>query len=301
MLKAIVKYLEDNHCGGLYFTQEGCEFINHAQEMITSERIIIKEKYKILVPGCRLYLIKNGYIGGATTIINDEYCIFINKGIIEEQKTYLERMEWGFIHDAEERIKYIDKMIEYGFYFGVFHEYAHIFCGHIDAGLDDYSDIRAQECEADIFSMDYLVKYILFHKSAENYLVEIEKAFLAVYFLFEQMQKQDYRECYNNKLMENYYSDDKIAMRNHPLDAQRMLYLYESLNVVLATDKIQMLPIKENILKKLRIIKRLTDVELPDRTADYAIVNDSVQQLKKSIQDIRQKIPRIGNNSITTN
>ena len=43
MLQAIEKYLEDNHCARLYFTAEGCEFINRVQEMIANERIIIKK------------------------------------------------------------------------------------------------------------------------------------------------------------------------------------------------------------------------------------------------------------------
>lgn len=54
--------------------------------------------------------------------------IFVNRGIIEEQKLYLETFDWNFISD-EKREQYIDDMIEYGFYFIVFHEYAHIFVG----------------------------------------------------------------------------------------------------------------------------------------------------------------------------
>lgn len=84
-------------------------------------------------------------------------------------------------------------------------------------------------------------------------------------------------------------------MRSHPLDAQRIIYLYEMLKIVIVTDKIHMSPVKENVLEKLRIIKQLADVELPKRDMDYLIVNESIQELKKSIWDIREKIPRIGN------
>jgi len=118
---------------------------------------------------------------------------------------------------------------------------------------------------------------------------------LAVYFLLERMQKQNGAEYYSNRLIQNYYDDDRSAMRSHPLDAQRIIYLYEMLKIVIVTDKIHMSPVKENVLEKLRIIKQLADVELPKRDMDYLIVNESIQELKKSIWDIREKIPRIGN------
>ena len=109
------------------------------------------------------------------------------------------------------------------------------------------------------------------------------------------MQKQNGAEYYSNRLIQNYYDDDRSAMRSHPLDAQRIIYLYEMLKIVIVTDKIHMSPVKENVLEKLRIIKQLADVELPKRDMDYLIVNESIQELKKSIWDIREKIPRIGN------
>jgi len=118
---------------------------------------------------------------------------------------------------------------------------------------------------------------------------------LAVYFLLERMQKQNGAEYYSNRLIQNYYDDDRSAMRSHPLDAQRIIYLYEMLKIVIVTDKIHMSPVKENVLEKLRIIKQLADVELPKRDMDYLIVNESIQEFKKSIWDIREKIPRIGN------
>lgn len=294
-MENIIRYLEGEN-KKIYVTKKGCELINRAQEMIVRERAVIREERNISVPGCQLQLVDGETIKASVTIINDEYCIFVNKGLIEEQKSYLEDLNWSFIPKKEQIAEYINAVIEYGFYFIVFHEYAHIFCGHVDAGLDDNEDKKAQECEADMLAMSYMIKYIEYHNEIDDYIIELEKLFLAVYFLFEVMQKQNSLECYNNKLTQNYYDDDRIRMRDHPLDAQRILYLYEMLNIFIVTDDIQMLPIRENILEKLRILKRLTDVELPKRDLDYLIANESVQKLKGTIKNIREKIPRMVNN-----
>lgn len=289
-----MKYLEDVFKKKMYFSENGCVLINHAQEMITRERIVIRDERSIFVPGCGLQLVDDAKLNAFTTKIEDEYWIFVNKGIIEEQKVYLESLDWSFISDVKQREKYIDDIIEYGFYFIVFHEYAHIFCGHVDAGLNESKDKKAQECEADMVSMDYLVKYVEYYGGISNFKEELEKLFLAIYFLFKKMQKQNDIEGYNDKIIQNYYDPDRIEKRDHPLDAQRILYLYEMLNIVIVTDRVKMLPVKEDILKKLKRIKRLTNVELPKRDNDYIIANESIQNLKKTIQDIRVKIPRIG-------
>ena len=55
------------------------------------------------------------------------YYMFINKAIIEEQKEYLEKLNWKFLIDSGIKEEYIDSLIEYGLYFVIFHEYAHIF------------------------------------------------------------------------------------------------------------------------------------------------------------------------------
>ena len=290
-MQNIIKFLEDNN-KKIYVTAKGCELINHAQEMIARERVVIKDERRIIVPGCQLQLVNGEVINAFVTKIDAEYYIFVNKGIIEEQKSYLEELDWSFILESDQREKYIDDMIEYGFYFSVFHEYAHIFCGHVDAELNDPTDKKAQECEADMFAMDYMIKYIECYNEIDDYVTELEKLFLAVYFLFERKQKQNEEELYNNKLIQNYYDDDRIKKRDHPLDAQRILYLYEMLNIFIVTDKIRMLPVKEKILEKLRIVKRLTDVELPKNEWAYLNVDKSVHDLKKALKDIREKIPR---------
>ena len=49
--------------------------------------------------------------------------------------------------------------------------------------------MKAQECEADIFSFDYLLKYIQYTKELDEYTKEFEKLFLAVYLLSEVRKK----------------------------------------------------------------------------------------------------------------
>lgn len=111
------------------------------------------------------------------------------------------------------------------------------------------------------------------------------------------MQKQNEMERYNDKIIQNYYDPDRIEKRDHPLDTQRILYLYDMINIVIVTDKIKMLPVKEEIINILKSIKRLSDVDLPKREMEYLIAEESIQNLKKTLQDIRVKIPRLGSNS----
>lgn len=293
----IIKFLEDVFNKKIYISDKGCTLINHAQEMIDRERIVVQEERNILIPGCGLQLVDDVKLNAFTTKIEDEYWIFVNRGIIEEQKLYLETFDWNFISDEKKREQYIDDMIEYGFYFIVFHEYAHIFCGHVDTKLNEPADKKAQECEADMVSMDYLTKYVEYYNDTGDYSEELTKLFLAIYFLFEKMQKQNEMERYNDKIIQNYYDPDRIEKRDHPLDAQRILYLYDMLNIVIVTDKIKMLPVKEEIINILKSIKRLSNVDLPKREMEYLIAEESIQNLKKTLQDIRVKIPRLGSNS----
>lgn len=298
-MESIIRYLDMQGHKKLYFTETGCDMINCVQEMITRERIVIRDEKKIIVPGCELYLTDSETINGFTTKIEDSYCIFINKGVLEEQKTYLEHFKWDFL-DIEKKENYINDVIKYGFYFLVFHEYAHIYCGHVDACLTDFLDKKAQECEADMFALDYLVSFI-FHFNGEEIVEELEKMYFAVFFLLQKMQKENYLEIYNDKIIQNYYDEERVDKRDHPLDAQRIMYLFEMLNIVIVDEKAELLPIKESILEKLKILKGVTDLDLPKREIDYMIVNESVQELKKTIANIRKKIPRINESMLINN
>lgn len=95
--------------------------------MITRERVVIRDEKKIIPPGMELQLINETSINAISTKIDDKYCIFVYKGIIEEQKEYLRRYDWNFFSSEEQKEQYLDDIIEYGFYFIVAHEYAHIF------------------------------------------------------------------------------------------------------------------------------------------------------------------------------
>lgn len=291
-IERMMQYLQEERKGSIYVTKQGCDFVNHFQEMITRERVVIRDEKKIIPPGMELQLINESSINAISTKIDDEYCIFVYKGIVEEQKEYLRHYDWNFFLSEEQKEQYLDDIIEYGFYLIVAHEYAHIFCGHLDVRLTEPNELIAKECEADMFSIDYLMKYIQFIHPIDNITEEVEKLFLAVYFLFENMQRQNYQEFYNDKLMQNYYDPDRIQKRDHPLDAQRILYLYDMLNIVVITDEAKLLPIKENIIEKLRHIKRIGNVEHSINDINYTIVEDSINKIRKSIKDIQEKIPR---------
>ncbi|MED9965880.1 MAG: hypothetical protein UFJ18_03695 [Blautia sp.] len=56
-MEKIMKYLEDEFHKKLYITENGCNLINRVQEMITRERIVIKNERNIMVPGCQLQLV----------------------------------------------------------------------------------------------------------------------------------------------------------------------------------------------------------------------------------------------------
>ena len=69
--------------------------------------------------------------------------------------------------------------------------------------MEDHEDKKAEECEADMFSMDYLINFLLHTKESIEWSSEIEKLFLAIYFMMENSQANEYREFYNDKLIQN--------------------------------------------------------------------------------------------------
>lgn len=93
-------------------------------------------------------------------------------------------------------------------------------------------------------------------------------------------------------IIQNYYDLDRIQRRDHPLDGQRILYLYDMLNIVVVTDEAKLLPIKKNIIEKLQHIKRIGNAGHSIDDIKYAIVEDSINKIRKSIKDIQKKIPR---------
>lgn len=275
-----------------YRTEKGYNLVNQAQEMITRERCVVLDEKQILIPGCEIWFTDGEVIDAFATKENETYYMFINKAIIEEQKEYLEELNWKFLIDSGIKEEYIDSLIEYGLYFVIFHEYAHILCGHVEANLEDHEDKKAEECEADMFSMDYLINFLLHTKESIEWSSEIEKLFLAIYFMMENSQANEYREFYNDKLIQNYYDPERIEKRDHPLNAQRIIYLYEMLNILIVDEKVQLLPIREGIINKLKIVKNISE-NRDSNVKNYNVINDSIRQLKQSLINIRKKIPRL--------
>ena len=275
-----------------YRTEKGYNLVNQAQEMITRERCVVLDEKQILIPGCEIWFTDGEVIDAFATKENETYYMFINKAIIEEQKEYLEKLNWKFLIDSGIKEEYIDSLIEYGLYFVIFHEYAHILCGHVEANLEDHEDKKAEECEADMFSMDYLINFLLHTKESIEWSSEIEKLFLAIYFMMENSQANEYREFYNDKLIQNYYDPERIEKRDHPLNAQRIIYLYEMLNILIVDEKVQLLPIREGIINKLKIVKNISE-NRDSNVKNYNVINDSIRQLKQSFINIRKKIPRL--------
>lgn len=275
-----------------YRTEKGYNLVNQAQEMITRERCVVLDEKQILIPGCEIWFTDGEVIDAFATKENETYYMFINKAIIEEQKEYLEKLNWKFLIDSGIKEEYIDSLIEYGLYFVIFHEYAHILCGHVEANLEDHEDKKAEECEADMFSMDYLINFLLHTKESIEWSSEIEKLFLAIYFMMENSQANEYREFYNDKLIQNYYDPERIEKRDHPLNAQRIIYLYEMLNILIVDEKVQLLPIRKGIINKLKIVKNISE-NRDSNVKNYNVINDSIRQLKQSLINIRKKIPRL--------
>ena len=275
-----------------YRTEKGYNLVNQAQEMITRERCVVLDEKQILIPGCEIWFTDGEVIDAFATKENETYYMFINKAIIEEQKEYLEKLNWKFLIDSGIKEEYIDSLIEYGLYFVIFPEYAHILCGHVEANLEDHEDKKAEECEADMFSMDYLINFLLHTKESIEWSSEIEKLFLAIYFMMENSQANEYREFYNDKLIQNYYDPERIEKRDHPLNAQRIIYLYEMLNILIVDEKVQLLPIREGIINKLKIVKNISE-NRDSNVKNYNVINDSIRQLKQSLINIRKKIPRL--------
>lgn len=271
-----------------YRTEKGYNLVNQAQEMITRERCVVLDEKQILIPGCEIWFTDGEVIDAFATKENETYYMFINKAIIEEQKEYLEKLNWKFLIDSGIKEEYIDSLIEYGLYFVIFHEYAHILCGHVEANLEDHEDKKAEECEADMFSMDYLINFLLHTKESIEWSSEIEKLFLAIYFMMENSQANEYREFYNDKLIQNYYDPERIEKRDHPLNAQRIIYLYEMLNILIVDEKVQLLPIREGIINKLKIVKNISE-NRDSNVKNYNVINDSIRQLKQSLINIRKK------------
>ena len=286
----IEEWLNHIHSKRLYPPSYGSDLINLAQKLITDERNIIRKEMGITVPEIKLFTVEGNTINAFSVKIENEYYVMVNYGVIEKPKQYLSSLNFENIYRKEE---YVNKVIKYGWLFIVFHEYGHIFCGHADAGLTDLNDKRVQELEADIFSMEYLIKLCI-RESKDAYLDELVDLYIAVYLLIGNMQKDRGESYYNDKIIQNYYDPDCISQRDHPLSAQRMIYLFSMFNIFVYDGKMMPMLVKEKIISRLRRIENIKETDKNmNNDVDFKIVQDSIEELQKDLQDIRTKIPRL--------
>lgn len=283
------EYLERYHKGKeFYYTEEIIALIGNIQQIICQEYYTILSNNNIKIPLCNIATIKDETINAFSDRYENEYFIFVNKGVCVDFREYLETLNWEFIQDEDEKKKYIDSIIEYGFYFIVLHEYGHVFCGHTDAKLDDFNEKQAQEYIADSFAFEALLQYIVKNNTVDEWTNELEKIFLSIYLILKKWKKSECRDIYNDSNWKNFYDPEEIKKRDHPLNIQRLLYLFEDLNII---DVI--LPVKERIIEKIKLIKKLDDIDDEEKTMidqTYKIVEDSITQLKKMAVDVQKKL-----------
>lgn len=74
-IERMMQYLQKERKGSIYITEQGCDFVNHFQEMITRERVVIRDEKKIIPPGMELQLINESSINAISTKIDDESVI----------------------------------------------------------------------------------------------------------------------------------------------------------------------------------------------------------------------------------
>ena len=62
---------------------------------------------------------------------------------------------------------------------------------------------------------------MLHTKESIEWSSEIEKLFLAIYFMMENSQANEYREFYNDKLIQTIMIQKELRKEDHPLNAQK--------------------------------------------------------------------------------
>ena len=292
-INEIEEWLRRTDNGSLWISEEACKLINLAQELIANERTIVKNEIRIVIPGIELWTKTGDTVNALSTKINDTYCVFVNKSVLENLREYYRTLNYDTF-TLEEKELYVEKLVKYSWLFIVFHEYAHILCGHTEASLDDMKDKCAQEYEADMFAMDYLIGWVI-RESGDLYMDELEDLYIAVYLLIGRMQKDRWQDFYDDKRIQSYYDPDCIGQRDHPLSAQRLLYLFSMFSMFTFDGKMTPLPIKKEILGKLIKLKNIREDSF-EKISDnnFGIVENSIRELQKQVEEIRIKIPRRG-------
>ena len=290
----IIDFLKQKQGKTLDYSKTTIDLINQLYSYIGYLRCDTQKQRQLLLPPVEIWVVEDKDINALVTKIKEEYCILVNNGIINEHEQYLNGFNWKDIPGISDVDQYIHDIIRYSFGFMVFHEYAHVICGHVDSRLDNAIQKQASEMEADQVAVDCMINIILFSTKVEEYTSELEKLFFSIYFSFSDMDRNEWREEYNDKKLYNYYDEDMKAKRTHPLSFQRIFYIYQMFNVIVLNGKgLKTLPIRENLIEKLMILKKLDLKGIPNKASDLPIINESIEKIDEEVKKIRDTIPRI--------
>ena len=295
-LQQVNSWLRKNETTELIITEEYCTYCNFIQELLSRERIIIREDKGIMIPNVSIHIVKGNEIRGISTKIEEKYHIFIYEGIFVAYKEYLTNLNYEFLEEVESsKEEYIEEFLLYGRMFLALHEYAHIYCGHTDAKLEDNENKRAQECEADKVAFDYLIQWVLNNYDTEICTEHLVRLFVSVYFVLKIMNRNRHEIYYDNKKIDNYYDPELVAKREYPLSAQRILYLFDMLTIGIMTDKIQLLPIKDDVIIRLKDMHKNIASKIGEHGISnnlLALVQASIDGLNHDVENLKEIIPR---------
>ena len=296
-MEELEKYLIDNKLH-VVFSEDIADLLNKIHDIIGELSICIIRECKITPPPFEVVVVEGKDIQAGYNYIKGKAYIFVNSGIIKEQREYLEKLHWDKVKLNSEIADFIDALVENGFYFVVMHEYVHIMAKHSDLYLTKAeNDLKqTKEIEADHFAMDFLItKAIADAKDNTDKIIEnLKAAYLAAYFLLENKRKYINTYCnseYNDRVMINIYDDEQIKKRDHPLDIQRMILLFRQFrDIYLCDNGLQKLSVQESITTMLKELKDL-DYDLTNESLEqkFVFVNESVNKLETLLPELWRK------------
>lgn len=111
----VIKCLRSISDKELCYSEEGIRLINLAQEMIARERQVVLQEKNILIAGCYIDMVDDDTINAFATKYDNEYYIFVNRGIVDAHRSYLESLNWSFINNEEEKRNIFNHCLSMGF------------------------------------------------------------------------------------------------------------------------------------------------------------------------------------------
>lgn len=286
MFKEAEKIIWDIQKEKVIYNYEILDLMAKYNEFFEGIVIPIYKEMGLTIPFPQIYVVDKEKLGGVSFKYENSYYIIIYSGILTIQKAHLKEVFSRRNKDIND--SYIEKIMEYTIQFVVMHEYMYLFCGHC---LQSKSEKIIQEAEADIEAANVMIKKILQEYEGENIQKELIDCFVAIFYFMKSLEVQNTDEMYNIKKVDNYYDEKE---RDHPLTAQRIMYLYKCFNVFFyKTGANKLYSIREGIINKL-----LELGEKETKGAHMALLYDntidSIEKMEKEIENIRKKIPRVG-------